>query len=60
MDKRKHLQQMVLVKLDVNMKNNENRSIYITMHKTRVQMDQRPQNKTNHTEPHRRESGKQL
>ena len=30
----------------------------ITMHKTQIQMDQRPQHKASHTEPHRRESGK--
>ena len=28
------------------------------MHKTEVQMDQRPQHKANHTEPHRTESEK--
>ena len=28
------------------------------MHKTQVQMDQRPQHKTSDTEPYRRESGK--
>ena len=33
---------------------NENRSISITMHKTQVQMDQKTQDKTNHTKPHKK------
>ena len=37
---------------------NEKRSISIPMHKTQIQMNQRPQQKTTYTEPHRRESGK--
>ena len=32
----------------------------IIIHKTQVQMDQRPERKTNDTEPHRRESGSTL
>ena len=35
---------------------NKNRSVSITMNRTQVQMDQRPQHKANHTEPHRGES----
>jgi hypothetical protein len=35
---------------------NANRSIFITMHKTQVQVDQNPQHKTRHTEPDRRKS----
>ena len=46
-------------KLYINkQKNEENRAISIIMHKTQVQMNQRPQHKTNYTESHRRESGK--
>ena len=32
----------------------------IAMQKIQVQMDQRPQHKTNYTEPHRRKSGSTL
>jgi hypothetical protein len=42
-EKGKHLQQMVLVYLDVCMEKNANRSVFITLHKTQVQMHQRPQ-----------------
>jgi hypothetical protein len=34
-----------------------NRSISITLHKTQVQVDQRPQHKTGYTKSDRRESG---
>ena len=36
----------------------ENRPISISTHKTQIQVDQRPQHKTSHSEPYRRESGK--
>ena len=36
MEKRKHIYQMVLAYLDINMQNNENRTISIPMHKTQV------------------------
>ena len=39
---------------------NANRSIFIILHKTQVQVDQRPQHKTRYTEPDRRESGEYL
>jgi hypothetical protein len=55
MFKRKHLQQMVLVKPDVCTQKNTNRSILTPLHKTQVQMDQRPQHKARYTEPDRRE-----
>ena len=40
------------------MQKNENRLISIDMYKTKVQMDEKPQNKASHFEPHIRESGK--
>ena len=50
-----HLQQMVLVKLAGSMYKNLNRSILTTLHKTKLQMDQRPKQKPRYTEPERRE-----
>ena len=38
---------------------NENRSIFITMHKAQVQVDQGPQNKTKSIETNRGESRKE-
>jgi hypothetical protein len=38
---------------------NENRYIFVTLHKTQVQVDQGPQHKTRHTKSNRRESGKE-
>jgi hypothetical protein len=35
-----------------------NRSIFVTLHKTQVQMDLRVQRETGYTKSHRRESGK--
>ena len=55
--KGRHFQQL-LAQLDVYMKKNANRFISISMHKSQVQMDQKPLHKFNHTEPHRKESGK--
>ena len=51
---------MVLVKLDAYMQKNANRSILITLHKTQVQMNQRPsfKKKERYTEPYRKESEK--
>ena len=40
------------------MQRTENRSLSIDMHKTEVQMNQTPQHKTKHTEPHRGENEK--
>jgi hypothetical protein len=40
------------------MEKNANTSIYITLNKTAVQVDQRPQNKTRHTKFDRIKSGK--
>ena len=54
------LQQLVLVELHVCMSKNPKRSMLITMHKTKLQMDQRPQHKTKYIEPDRRESGDSL
>ena len=45
--------------MDANLQKKENRSMFIPMHKTQVQMDQRLQYKFDYTEPDRRESGKQ-
>ena len=42
------------------MQKNANRSLSITLHKTQVQMDQRPQHTTRYTESHRRDSRKQV
>jgi len=39
---------------------NENRSIFVILHKAQVQVDQGPQHKTRYTESNRRESGKNL
>ena len=39
--------------------NNENRSVFVTFHKTQVQADQGPQHKTSYTESNRREIGKE-
>ena len=50
---------MVLIKLGVAMLKNANRTIFITLRKSQVQMNQRPSNKTAQTKPYRRESGKQ-
>jgi len=47
MEKRKHLQQMVLVSLDVCMQKNSSRSICLILHNTQVHVDQRPQHKWN-------------
>jgi hypothetical protein len=47
----------VLEKLAVSM--NENRSIFITMHKAQVQVDQGPQNKTKSIESNRGQSRKE-
>ena len=60
MEKRKHLQQIVLVLLDVCMRKIANRSILIILHKTQVQVDQRPQHKTGYSKTNRRESGDSL
>ena len=48
---------MILAKLDVCMQNNATRSKLITLYKTQIQVDQRPQYKTRLTEPYRKESG---
>lgn len=55
--KRQDLSQAMLVKLEVCMSNNVNRSISFTIHKTQVQVDQKPHQKTTYTEPDRRERG---
>jgi hypothetical protein len=39
MEKRKHLQQMVLVLKDLHVCMNANRFIFTTLHKTQVHMD---------------------
>jgi hypothetical protein len=44
--------------LTVCLHGEECKYIYITLHKTQVQVDQRPQHKIGYTEPNRRESGK--
>ena len=51
---------MVLIKLGVDMLKNVNRSIFITLSKTQVQINERPQYKTGQTEPERREVGNTL
>jgi hypothetical protein len=38
---------------------NENRAIFVALHKAQGQVDQRPQHKTRYTESNRRESGKE-
>ena len=45
--------------LNASMYKNENRSIFVTLHKAQVQVDQVPQHKTRYTESNRRESGKE-
>jgi hypothetical protein len=56
-EKRQNLQQMVLLKLDSFMQNNPNKSILITLHKTQLQVDQRPQHITRYTGQDRKENG---
>ena len=46
---------MVLVKLDVCMWKNANAFLFMTLHKTQVQVDQRPQCKTRYTKSNRTE-----
>jgi hypothetical protein len=41
------------------MKKNENTSIFITLQKAQIQVNQGPQHKTKYTESNRRESGKE-
>ena len=41
------------------MQKNENRSMFITLHKAQVQVDQGPQHKTKYTESNRTENGKE-
>lgn len=41
------------------MQKNENRSLFATLHKTQLQVNQRPQHKTRYTEFNRREIGKE-
>lgn len=48
---------MVQAKLDGFMKKNSSRSVFITLNKTEIQVDQRPQHKARCTEPGRIESG---
>ena len=42
------------------MQKNENRSIFITMHKTQFQAEQGPQHKLRYTKSHKRKSRKYL
>lgn len=44
--KKRHLQQMLLGNQDFNMQKNKTKSLFLTLHKTQVQMHQRPQPKT--------------
>jgi hypothetical protein len=55
-----HLQQMVLILLDVYLYKNENRSIFNTLYKTQVQVLNRPQHKTEYTKPYEEEVGDSL
>jgi hypothetical protein len=41
------------------MQKNENRPVFVTLHKAQVQVDQGPQHKTRYTESNRKESGKE-
>ena len=50
-----HLEQMMLVKLDVCMEINPNRVIRIILLRTQAKTIQRPQQKTRYTEPNRNE-----
>jgi hypothetical protein len=47
---------MVLVSYYIGLQKNENEPTFITLHNTQIQVDQRLQHKTRHTEPVRRES----
>jgi len=42
-----------------HMKKNENRTIFVTLHKAQVQVDQGPQHKTRYTDSNKKESGKE-
>jgi hypothetical protein len=51
---RQHFQQMVLVQLAVSMKKNTNQSIFISLYKAQVQVNQGPPYKTRYTETNRK------
>lgn len=55
--KGQHLQKIMLVTLDSYIWKNQNRSIFITLHKTPLQLDQELQHKTRYTVPDEREMG---
>jgi hypothetical protein len=47
---------MVVVKVHVSTKKNANRYLHIALHKTQIQMYQKPKHKSWSTEPDRRET----
>ena len=58
-EKRKYLQQMMLFELSVDMEKSENKSIFVSVHKAQVQVDEGLQHKTRYSESKRREFGKE-
>jgi hypothetical protein len=59
-EKRQHFQEMVLVQMAVSMERNANQSIFISLYKTQVQVDQGSSHKTRYSEYHTTEGGKSL
>jgi hypothetical protein len=58
-EKRQHFQQIVMVQLAVSIQKNANHSIFISLCKAQVQVNQGPPHKTRYTEMNRNESGKE-
>ena len=51
---------MLLVQLAVSMQKNANQSLFISLYKAQVQVDQKSLHKTRYTETDRRQSGEEL
>jgi hypothetical protein len=49
-EKRQHFQQIVLAQLEISIQKNANGSIFISLNKVQVQVDQEPPHKTRDTE----------
>ena len=59
MEKKKHLKKWCWSNWQSACRKNENKSIFITLHKAQVQVAQEPQHKIRYTESNRRESEKE-